>query len=123
MRGILWKNRRREKLVLQGHICAVWEKGQYLRTRDMEKTKRAFEDQLQRLGTDYLDIGMIHYVDSEKDWESVYHDGIFTYCRQLKTEGKIHAVGLSSHNPVVARKAVETGAVDPASILRKSISI
>lgn len=103
---------RRDKLVLQGHICAVWENGQYLRTRDIEKAKYAFEDQLQRLGTDYLDIGMIHYVDSEKDWDTVYRDGILTYCRQLKAEGKIHAVGLSSHNPVVARKAVESGDID-----------
>lgn len=103
---------RREKIVLQGHICAVWENEQYLRTRDVVKVKESFEDQLHRLGTDYLDIGMIHYVDSESDWDTVYKDGILDYCKSLKDEGKIHAIGLSSHNPVVARKAVETGAID-----------
>ena len=26
---------------------------------------------MKRLGTDYVEIGMIHYVDSEDDWERV----------------------------------------------------
>lgn len=103
---------RREKIVLQGHICSVWENGQYLRTRNLEKTKAGFEDQLKRLGTDYIDIGMIHYVDSESDFLEVFHGEIIEYCRQLKKEGRIHAIGLSSHNPLVARKAVETGFID-----------
>lgn len=103
---------RREELVLQGHICSVWEDGQYLRTRDLEKAKAAFEDQLNRIRTDYIDVGMIHYVDSEGDFEEVFNGEIIEYCKELKAEGKILAIGLSSHNPVVARKAVETGLID-----------
>lgn len=61
--GAAMKGRRRE-LVLQGHVCSAWEDGQYLRTRNVKKTREAFEDQIKRLGTDYLDIGMSHYVDS-----------------------------------------------------------
>lgn len=49
---------RRDKFVLQGHIGSTWENGQYLRTRDVSKTRIAFEDQLKRLGTDYIDIGI-----------------------------------------------------------------
>ena len=64
---------RREEMVLQGHICSVWEDGQYLRTRDLEKAKAAFEDQLNRIGTDYIDVGMIHYVDSESDFDEVFN--------------------------------------------------
>lgn len=103
---------RRDKIVLQGHICAVWEDGQYLRTRDIKKTKEAFEDQLKRLGTDYLDIGMIHYVDGESDFQEVFQGEVIRYCKELKAEGKIRAIGLSSHNPVIARKAVESGLID-----------
>ncbi len=103
---------RREKLVLQGHICAVWEDGQYLRTRDIHKAREAFEDQLKRLGTDYLDIGMIHYVDGESDFQEVFQGKVIRYCKELKSEGKIRAIGLSSHNPVIARKAVESGLID-----------
>lgn len=54
---------RREQFIIQGHLCTVFEDGQYTRTRDIEKTKRSFEDLLERLHTDYIDIGMIHYVE------------------------------------------------------------
>ena len=53
--------------MIQGHLCTVYEDEQYTRTRDIEKTKRSFEDLLHRLQTDYIDVGMIHYVDSEED--------------------------------------------------------
>ena len=51
---------KRDRIVLQGHICSIWANGQYLRTRDLNKVRAGLEDQLQRLGTDYLDIGMSH---------------------------------------------------------------
>lgn len=103
---------KREQIVLQGHICSVWENGQYLRSRELQKAKAGFEDQLKRIGTDYLDVGMIHYVDSESDFQEVFQGDIITYCEQLKKEGKIRSLGLSSHNPKVARMAVETGLID-----------
>lgn len=103
---------RRDRIVLQGHICSVWENGQYLRTRDVKKAKAAFEDQLKRIGTDYMDIGMIHYVDSEKDFHEVFDGEVIQYCKELKQQGKIRALGLSSHNPLIAKKAVESGLVD-----------
>lgn len=53
----------REKWIIQGHIGSTWQNGQYVRTRDMEQVRPAFEDLLERLGTDYIDLGMIHYVD------------------------------------------------------------
>lgn len=64
---------RRNKFVFQGHIGSVWENGQYLRTRDIKKTDMAFKDQLERLETDYIDIGMIHYVDGLSDFEEVFN--------------------------------------------------
>ena len=103
---------RRDKIVLQGHIGSTWENGQYLRSRDVEKTRTAFDDQLKRLGTDYIDIGMIHYVDGADDFETVFRGDFITYCKELKASGKIHCLGLSSHNPVIAKKAVETGLID-----------
>ena len=39
---------RREDFIIQGHLCTVFEDGQYTRTRDIEKTKRSFEDLLER---------------------------------------------------------------------------
>lgn len=103
---------RREKFVIQGHIGSTWENGQYLRTRDVDKSKLAFEDQLKRLGVNCIDVGMIHYVDNEDDCREVFEGPFINYVQQLKAEGKIRYIGLSSHNPVVAVMAVRTGLVD-----------
>lgn len=103
---------RREQFVIQGHLCTAWENDQYLRTRDPEKTVASFELQLKQLRTDYLDIGMIHYVDAEADFHTVFDGEIIRIAQRLKAEGKIRSIGLSSHNPAVARMAVETGLID-----------
>lgn len=103
---------RRDRFIIQGHLCTVWEDGQYLRTRDIAKIMPAFETQLTELATDYLDIGMIHYVDSEEDFHKVFDTEIIEIAKRLKAEGRIRHLGMSSHNPVIARKAVETGLID-----------
>lgn len=103
---------RRDDFVIQGHLCTVWEDGQYLRTRDVDRILPAFEAQLRELRTDRLDIGMIHYVDSDDDFEKVFHSPIIDIALKLKAEGRIRHLGMSSHNPVVARRAVETGLID-----------
>ena len=93
---------RRDRFVLQGHLCTIWKDGQYKRTRDMAEVKAGFADQLSRLETDCLDIGMIHYVDALSDWESVVQNGILDYALELKDRGVIKSLGLSSHNPEAA---------------------
>lgn len=103
---------RRKEFVIQGHLCTAWENNQYLRTRNPQKTIASFESQLQQLRTDYLDIGMIHYVDALNDFHRVFEGEIIRIVRQLKADGRIQWIGMSSHNPVVARMAVETGLVD-----------
>ncbi len=103
---------RREKFIFQGHLGSVWKNGQYLRTRNLDEVKDAFEGMLDLLQTDYVDIGMIHYCDAEKDWDTIVNNGILDYAVSLKEQGKIRAVGLSSHNPQVALKAVETGKIE-----------
>lgn len=102
----------RDQFVIQGHLCTVYEDGQYTRTRDIEKTKRSFQDLLDRLQTDYIDIGMIHYVDSEEDFQTVFEGPILEYAKELKAKGVIHSIGMSSHNPHIALKAVESGVID-----------
>ena len=103
---------RRDKFVLQGHICSVWKDGQYKRTRDLAEAKEGMARQLRLLGTDYLDVGMIHYVDAMSDWDLVLKNGILDYALELKAQGTVRSVGLSSHNPEVAMAAVSTGNID-----------
>lgn len=103
---------RREKFVLQGHLCSVWKDGQYKRTRNPEEVKAGFEDLLERLQTDHIEIGMIHYVDSVSDWDDVARGEIMSYARTLKKRGILRAIGLSSHNPAAALAAVGSGLID-----------
>lgn len=107
-----WLRGRRGKFVLQAHLCTVWQEGQYKRTREIGEVKASFEDLLTRLATDYIDIGMIHYVDSLEDWEAVAGGQVMAYAREMQAQGKIRYIGLSSHNPAAAMQAVQSGLID-----------
>lgn len=103
---------RRNKFIIQSHICSIWKDGQYVRSRNIEEVKEAFEASLKLLQTDYIDVGMIHYCDALKDWEEIENGPVMEYVRELKRTGIIRHIGLSSHNPQVALKAVETGCIE-----------
>lgn len=103
---------RREKFYIQSHICSVWKNGQYLRTRNLDEVKEGFEESLRLFKTDYIDVGMLHYCDALSDWQKIVDNGILDYAKQLKSQGKIRHIGLSSHNPVAAAEAVGTGDIE-----------
>lgn len=101
-----------EKWIIQGHFGSTWQNGQYVRTRDMNQVVPAFEDLLARLQTDYIDLGMIHYVDTPEDWETVVNGPFLQYVLEQKKKGVIRHIGMSTHNPAMAKKAVESGIVE-----------
>ncbi|NLK00692.1 MAG: 4Fe-4S binding protein [Clostridia bacterium] len=103
---------RREKFVLQAHLCTIWENGQYRCTRDIAEVKASFEDQLRRLETEYVEIGMVHYIDSLAVWNEVRDGAVMQYVKKLKEAGTIRAIGISSHNPQVSLAAVNSGLID-----------
>ena len=103
---------RREQFVLQAHLCTVWQNGQYKATRDIGEVRASFEDMLRRLETDYIDVGMIHYVDTMDTWNTVANGEVMRYALEQKRAGRIRCIGLSSHNPEVALAAVESGLVE-----------
>ena len=61
---------------------------------------------------DYVDIGMIHYVDDEDDFNNIFNGEIIEYSKELKNKGTIKSIGMSTHNPDIAFKAVESGLID-----------
>jgi len=103
---------RREQVLIQGHIGSVDLKQQYDISRDVPTCRRYFEDLLRCLDTDYIDFGMMFFVDTEQDFRDVFETEYIDYVRQLKREGKIRAVGASSHSPEIAMRLVETGEVE-----------
>ena len=57
--------------IIQGHIGSTWQNGQYVRTREIGAVKKAFQDQLELLQTDYLDLGMIHFIDDVEEFTTL----------------------------------------------------
>lgn len=103
---------RRDKWIIEGHIGSTWQNGQYTRTRDMQFVEPAFEDLLARLGVEYLDLGMMHYIDKESDYETAINGPFYKYMESLKREGRILHIGMSTHNPKIAARAVREGVIE-----------
>lgn len=102
----------REKWVIQGHFGSTWQEGQYVRTRDLPKVKEAFQDLLTRLQTDYIDLGMIHFVDSEAEFRQVMEGAFLAYVKEQREKGVIRHIGMSTHNPQVAKLAALSGEIE-----------
>jgi predicted aldo/keto reductase-like oxidoreductase len=103
---------KRDKVLIQGHIGSTDVNEQYDRSRDLKTIKKYFENLLCCLNTDYIDFGMLFFIDSEKDFTDVFDGDTLPYALELKKQGKIRALGASSHNPFIARKVVDTGLID-----------
>jgi predicted aldo/keto reductase-like oxidoreductase len=102
----------REGWYVQGHFGSTWQNGQYVRTRDMKYVKPAFEDLLTRLRTDYIDLGMIHFVDTVKDWNLLQGSEYLEYVLEMKEKGVVRHIGMSSHDPKTAALAVRSGLIE-----------
>ena len=102
----------RDEWIVQGHIGSTWQDGQYVRTRDMAYVRPAFEDLLRRIGGGYIDLGMIHYVDAQEDWDACMNGPYIEYVRELHAKGIIRYIGLSTHNPRIAKQAAESGFIE-----------
>lgn len=102
----------REKWIIQGHIGSTWQNGQYARTREIPKVEAAFTDLLTRMETDYIDLGMIHFVDEASEFEKIMNGEFIEYVRELKSRGTIRHIGLSTHNPIVGKMAALSGEIE-----------
>lgn len=102
----------REKLYFQIHFGAEYTTGKYGWTLDLEEIKRAVDWQLQKLKTDYIDFGFVHCIDELADMERVISQGTLEYMKELKKQGVIRHLGLSSHTPEIVHKFLDTGLID-----------
>jgi predicted aldo/keto reductase-like oxidoreductase len=103
---------RRDKVLIQGHIGSTDIGEQYDVSRDLATCKTYFENLLRCLNTDYIDFGMLFFIDTDKAFDTVFGGDILRYAQDLKERGTIRAIGASSHNPRVARRMVESGEID-----------
>jgi len=102
----------RDRIFYQIHFGAEYSKGTYGWSLDPEVIRKSVKWMLEQLHTDYIDYGFIHCQDEFSDWETYQKNGIFDMILDLKKQGVVRHIGLSSHTPAVIQKILDTGAVD-----------
>lgn len=102
----------RKEMFYQVHFGANYETGEYGWTTSLDKVKRQVDWQLKELKTDYIDFGFIHCLDSEDDWEQYQKNGVLDYLLEMKKNGVVRHIGLSTHTPELAQKILDTGLIE-----------
>lgn len=102
----------RNKVYFQIHFGADYRSGKYGRTLDLEEIKRSVDWQLKALKTDYIDFGFIHCMDEMSDLEIAIDNGTISYMQDLKRQGVIHHIGISSHTPDVVERVLDMKILD-----------
>ena len=103
---------KRKDVYFQIHFGANYKGGKYGRTTDLDAVKASVDWQLSALKTDYIDFGFIHCIDEESNLQKVLQGGILGYIQELKSQGVIRHIGLSSHTPAIGHKMLDTGLLD-----------
>jgi predicted aldo/keto reductase-like oxidoreductase len=78
--------------------------------RDRASAQDSIERSLKRLNTDYIDLWQFHGVNTLEGYEGVLGPGGAMEAAQAALQaGKIRHIGISSHSPDVAKRAVASG--------------
>lgn len=102
----------RKDMRYQVHFGANYETGEYGWTTDLEKVKKQVDWMLRALKTDYVDYGFIHCLDAASDWRAYQDNGVLAYLLEMKKQGVVRHIGLSTHTPELAGLVLDTGLVD-----------
>ncbi len=103
---------RRKDAMLQVHFGANYTTGSYGWTANLDTVKKSVEWQLERLKTDYIDFGFIHCLDEESDLNAYEKNGILDYLMNMKTQGVVSHIGLSTHAPKMANNILDKNIID-----------
>lgn len=97
----------RENVFYQVHFGANYETGTYGWSTDGDTIKRSIEWQLKKMKTDYIDYGFIHCMDEQSDWQEYQKNGALSYLMQMKEQGVVKHIGLSSHTPAIIQRILD----------------
>lgn len=85
--------------------------------RDEAMAAEHIDTSLERLKTDRIDLWQFHGVNTLEGYEGLFAEGgAMTAAQKALRAGKILHIGLSSHSPDVARKAIVDGRVETIQI-------
>lgn len=103
---------RRKDVMLQVHFGADYTTGEYGWTTSLDTVKKSVEWQLERLKTDYIDFGFIHCLDEESDLIAYEKNDILDFLIDMKSQGAVKHIGLSTHAPELANKVLDKNIID-----------
>lgn len=86
----------------------------YLATKSMNRTYEGIIDEfnlsLSFLRTDYIDLYQFHNVKTFEEYDQIMSDdGAYKAVKELKEQGKIKEIGITSHSKEVLDMAIDTG--------------
>ena len=88
------------ELVAKNHwrdrICIATKMPHYL-IKSIDGLEKLFQEQLQRLQTDYVDNYLMHMLPDVHIWEKLIRMGILDWIREKKESGQIRKIGFSYH--------------------------
>lgn len=87
--GKALKDGYREKVLLADKMPIWWAK-------EPEDQEKIFNEQLERVGTDYFDMYLIHNVD-EHIWKRVLKFDTLEFIKKKQAQGKVKNIGFSFH--------------------------
>ena len=102
----------RKDIFYQMHFGAIYNSGSYEWSLELDQVKRSVDKMLSEIGTDYMDYGFIHCLDETADWETFQNNGVYRYIQELKEQGVVKHIGLSSHTPSVVQKVMDDVEID-----------
>lgn len=101
----------RDKVRVAVHWGVGEFNGQLENVREQDVCQRFFDATMANLGNDYADVAMLMMVDRMELWDSWAQASLERLIR-LKEQGRIGAIGMSSHKAAPALKAINSGQID-----------
>lgn len=102
----------RKEMLYQVHFGANYETGEYGWTTDLDTVQKQVDRMLAELKTDYIDYGFIHCLDAASDWQSYQQNGVLEYLLEMKRQGVVRHIGLSTHTPELANLVLDAGLIE-----------
>jgi predicted aldo/keto reductase-like oxidoreductase len=88
-------------------ICVQFE------ARTANEARSELEQILRQLHTDYVDVLTFYYVEEPEEWRQLSGPGgALEYCNAARREGRVHLLGLTSHQRRLAAEAAAGGTLD-----------
>src|SRR4051812_30701920 len=85
--------------------------------RDGEGAATELRSALATLGTDYIDVLTLYYVERADEWEELTAPGgALRYLQDAKRDGAVRRVGITSHQRTLAARMAESGLVDAVMV-------